>query len=74
MRGAVIGPVSSITRARSPVLSGSTYLVSLSTWKTHIPSHSSVDIAVSTGADNDEKRARTLIEKKTVLNLLEGFA
>jgi putative membrane protein len=31
-------------------------------------------VACTTGANDDEKRARTLVEKKTVLNLVEGFA
>jgi putative membrane protein len=35
----------------------------------HVP-----DIATMDGADDAEKRARTLVEKKTVLNLVEGFA
>src|SRR5258706_7215070 len=35
----------------------------------HVP-----DIATTDGADDAEKRARTLVEKKTVLNLVEGFA
>lgn len=35
----------------------------------HVP-----DIAVTVGANEDEKRARTLVEKKTVLNLAEAFA
>lgn len=35
----------------------------------HVP-----DIAVVVGETEDEKRARTLVEKKTVLNLTEAFA
>ena len=35
----------------------------------HVP-----DIATVAGVDDAEKRARTLVEKKTVLNLIEGFA
>lgn len=35
----------------------------------HVP-----DVAVTAGANDEEKRARTLVEKKTVLNLTEAFA
>ena len=35
----------------------------------HVP-----DIATLVGVDDAEKRARTLVEKKTALNLVEGFA
>ncbi|KAG8757747.1 hypothetical protein FRC14_001576 [Serendipita sp. 396] len=35
----------------------------------HVP-----DIATNIGASDEEKRARTLVEKKTVLNLTEAFA
>jgi len=35
----------------------------------HVP-----DIATAAGANEAENRARTLVEKKTVLNLVEGFA
>ncbi|PVF96684.1 UPF0187-domain-containing protein [Serendipita vermifera] len=35
----------------------------------HVP-----DVAYTVGNSDEEKRARTLVEKKTILNLIEGFA
>lgn len=37
-------------------------------------SDSAVDLGVAIGETDDEKRARTLVEKKTVLNLVEAFS